>query len=80
MPHTKMSHVSGMSRTHMCLSQNAHHNELGFILQQLTPIAHEWAEMPHDEQDELHHRLLRCGIRAQGPSIGLRRPRLQNHK
>jgi len=22
---------------------------------------------PHDKQDELHHRLLRCGIRAQGP-------------
>jgi len=23
--------------------------------------------MPHDKQDELHHRLLRYGIRAQGP-------------
>jgi len=37
---------------------------LSFIVQHLTPIAHEQAEMPHDKQDEL---LLRCGIRAQGP-------------
>ena len=40
---------------------------LGFILQHLTPVAHERAEMPHDKQDDLHSRLLRCGTRAQGP-------------
>ena len=40
---------------------------LGFMLQHLTPVAHERAEMPHDKQDELHSRLLRCRIQAQGP-------------
>jgi len=44
-----------------------YHDALGFILEHLTPVAHERAEMPHDKQDELHHRLLRRGIRAQGP-------------
>jgi len=44
-----------------------HHDALGFILEHLTPVALERAEMSHDKQDELHHRLLRCGIRAQGP-------------
>jgi len=42
------------------------YDALGFILQHLTPVAHGQAEMPHDKQDELHHMLLRCGIRAQG--------------
>jgi len=41
-----------------------HQDALSFILQHLTPVAHERAEMPHDKQDELHARLLRCWIRA----------------
>jgi len=49
------------------LPPKTYHNALVFILQHLTPLAHERVEMPHDKQDELHHRLLRCGIRAQGP-------------
>ena len=49
------------------LPPKIHHDALGFILEHLTPVAHERAEMRHDKQDELHHRLLRCGIRAQGP-------------
>jgi len=51
------------------LPPKIYHDALGFILEQLTPVAHEErAEIPHDKQDELHHRLLRCEIRAQGPS------------
>jgi len=49
------------------LPPTMYHDTLGFILQHLTPVAHERTEMPHDKQDELHHRLLRCGIRAQSP-------------
>jgi len=52
---------------HVYLPQKIYHYALGFILEHLTPVAHERAEMPHDKQDELHNRLLRCGIRAQGP-------------
>ena len=48
------------------LPPKIHLDALGFILEHLTPMAHERAEMRHDKQDELHHRLLRCGIRAQG--------------
>jgi len=40
---------------------------LGFILQHLTPLAHERAKMPHDKQYELYSRLLRCEIQAQSP-------------
>jgi len=49
------------------LPPNIYHDALGFILEHWTPVAHEQAEMPHDKQDELHHRLLRRGIRTQGP-------------
>ena len=49
------------------LPPKIYHDALGFILQHLTPVAHERAEMRHDKQDELHHRLLRCGIRGQVP-------------
>ena len=49
------------------LPPKIHHDALGFILKHLTPVAHERAEMPHDKQDELHQRLLKCGIRVQGP-------------
>ena len=49
------------------LPPKTYHDAMGFILQRLTPVAHEWAEMPQGKQDELHHSLLRCGIRAQGP-------------
>ena len=52
----------------MYLPPAIYHNALRVILQHLTPVAHEQAEMPHDKQDELHHRLLRCRNRAQGPS------------
>jgi len=48
------------------LPLRTYHNALGFILQHLTPVTRERAEMPHDKQDELHHRLFRCGIQAQG--------------
>jgi len=49
------------------LPPKIYRDALGFILEHLTPLAHERAEMPWDKQDELHHRLLRCGIQAQGP-------------
>ena len=49
------------------LPPKIYHDALGFILEHLTPLAHERAEMPHGKQDELHNRLLQCGIRAQGP-------------
>ena len=52
---------------HVYLPPKIYHDALGFILEHLTSVAHERAEIPHDKQDELHHRLLRCGIRAQGP-------------
>jgi len=52
------------------LPPKIHHDALGFILEQLTPVAHERVEMSDDKQDDLHHRLLRCGIRAQGPLCG----------
>ena len=38
------------------LPPKTYHDALGFILQHLTLVAHERAEMPHDKQDELHHR------------------------
>ena len=54
-------------RVQVLLPPKIHHDALGFILEHLTPVAHEREEMPHDKQDEWHHRLLRCGIQAQGP-------------
>jgi len=48
------------------LPLQGYHDALGFILQHWTLVAHEQVEMPHDKQDELHNRLLRRGIRAQG--------------
>ena len=49
------------------MSPQTFHDTLGFILQHLTPVAHEQAEMPYDKQDELDHKMRGCGIRAQGP-------------
>ena len=49
------------------LPPKTYHDALRFILQHFTPIAHERTDIPHDKHDEWHHRLLRCGIQAQGP-------------
>ena len=48
------------------LLPKTYHVALGFTLQHLSPVANERAEIPHDKQHELHHKLLRGGIRNHG--------------